>query len=202
MKIKVSIIAILFSLSLVGCSNNIDNKQNEQRHVQNQEQTNNSTKIKNKEDKSNKEGESNKYEDDKKEESEFKIYTLDYNDTDKKIEFLSLTMDESKSLEEKLNELCIALQKEYFKEGNAKIILKGIDEENIATINLVNEVTDAWSKHFAGSTGGYISQTTIIETLLQKEYKGKWIKGLKVLIDGKDSQDIYNHAPFGEIFYR
>lgn len=194
MKIKASIITILFSLSLVGCSNNIDNKPNEQKPIQNQEQTNNNTEIKNKEDKKEIEN--------KNEKDEFKIYTLNYNDTDKKIEFLSLKIDESKSLEDKINELCIALQKEYFKEGSAKIMLKGIDEKNIATINLVNEVPDAWAKHFAGSTGGYISQTTIVETLLQKEYKGQWIKGVKVLIDGKDSQDIYDHAPFGETFYR
>ncbi len=198
MKIKASIIAILFSLSLVGCSNNIDDKSNTQEPTQNQEQTNNSNKV----DESNKYEENNEANENKNKEAEFKIYTIDSDDTNKKIEFLSFKIDESKSLEEKLNELCIALQKEYFKEGNAKIMLKGIYEDNIATINLVNEVSGAWASHFAGSTGGYISQSTIIETLLQREYKGEWIKGVKVLIDGKDSQDVYDHAPFGETFYR
>lgn len=143
MKIKAGIIAILFSLSLVGCSSNIDDKLNTQEPTQNQEQTNNSNEIVNKEDESNKSEENNEVNENKNEESEFKIYTLDSNDTDKKIEFLSFKIDESKSLEEKLNELCIALQKEYFKEGNARIMLKSIDEDNMATINLVNEVPGA-----------------------------------------------------------
>ena len=85
MKIKASIIAILFSLSLVGCSNNIDDKSNTQEPTQNQEQTNNSNKV----DESNKYEENNEANENKNKEAEFKIYSIDSDDTNKKIEFLS-----------------------------------------------------------------------------------------------------------------
>ncbi len=91
------------------------------------------------------------------------------------------------------------MQKEYFKEEEATIVLESIDSNGIATINLVNQ--DAWRPHFQGSTGGIISQSTIIETLLQRGYEGEWIKGINVLIDGK-SQEVFDHASFNDTFYR
>ena len=195
MKLKVSIIAMAFSLMLVGCSNekiakeeDIANKNEMQENIQSKENLD-----------SNKVDSSGSIDSDKDENIEFKIYTADIDDTEKIVEFKTINLKKDSSIEDKINELLIALKKDYFKDDKANILLESVDSNNIATINLVDE--QAWSQHFQGSTGGSISQATIIETLLQREYEGDWIKGINVLIDGK-KQEVFDHAPFEEIFYR
>lgn len=191
MKIKLGILTIILSLTLVGCSNlnqEIDesdtNKQ--QTNISNENDTPKNDDSK---------------EDQKQEEKtiDFKIYTIDADDTEKILEFETVKLKESSTIEDKLNELCTTLQKDYFKSEDAQIKLESIDKDNIATINLVNE--EAWSPYFQGSTGGLISEGTIIETLLQKEYKGEWIKGLRVVIDGEEKQ-VFDHAPFMGVYNR
>ena len=128
-----------------------------------------------------------------------KIYTADPDDTNKIIEFMPLQILEDSSLEEKLSDLCIYMQKEYFQEGEAKIFFEYINNNGIAIINLVNK--KAWDRHFQGSTKGAVSKATIVETLLQRQYKGEWIKGIKVLVDGKSDND-FDHASFDKVIYR
>lgn len=216
MKIKIGILITILSLMLVGCSSeesikpedntpngnesqeNIDNeedKDDEQDDVKDDEQNN---EIKENEEENNNTEQENTSEEEAKE--NFTIYTLDVNDTDKKIGFKDIELDKDDTVEEKFKELCVALEKEYFKDENAKIVFKSIDENNIATIDLVNK--DAWSQHFQGSTGGMISQGTIVETLLQRDYAGEWIDGLNVVVDGSNEEELFEHAPFIEIFYR
>ena len=195
MKLKISIIAMVFSLVLVGCSNekivkekDIANKNEIQGKIESQENSG-----------SNEIGSSESVNPDKDEDIEFKIYTADVDDTNKIVEFKTINLKNDISIEEKLNELLVTLKKDYFKDEKASIFLESIDSKGIATINLVDK--EAWSQYFQGSTGGIISQSTIIETLLQREYEGEWIKGINVLIDGK-KQEVFDHAPFEEIFYR
>lgn len=197
MKLKLGILITMLSLMLVGCSNE-DTKKPEE-NISNgsnvEENTGSEDKEGNKEDEKQEGAEV-----DKEKTVDFKVYTLDVNDTDKVLEFSKVELKENTTVEEKLKELCSALEKDYFKDKNAKIEFKSIDEKNIATINLVNK--DAWSQHFQGSTGGMISQATIVETLLQKDYAGKWIDGLNVIVDGTTGDDLFEHAPFIETFYR
>ena len=192
---------MILSLMLVGCSskstesNNLQNNSSKNNEVQESQESIDSDKKEI--DKANKVDESKNLEEEKS--IELKIYTVDVDDTEKIVELKTINIKEDSNLEQKLNELCIILQKEYFKEEEAKIELQSIDSNGIATINLVNQ--DAWRPHFQGSTGGIISQSTIIETLLQRGYEGEWIKGINVLIDGK-SQEVFDHASFNDTFYR
>lgn len=52
-----------------------------------------------------------------------------------------------------------------------------------------------------GSTGGQIAEYTLIENVLQREYKGYWIDGVKFTLNGKELQS--EHAPgLGKTTYR
>lgn len=223
MKLKVSLLALMMSLTLVGCANqstttetkkdnnqvqeNIDspkdnatdeNNQSDdtQKEDQDKEQTEN-TQDKKEEPKKNLNGQDDKKEE-KSETTDFKIYTAKEEDTDKIVEFETIKIKNSASKEEKINQLISALKNDYFKD-DVQMVLQSIDNNGVATINLVDQ--QKWAKHFAGSTGGAISQAAIIETLLQRDYQGDWIKGVKVLVDGSD-EEVFDHAPFIDVFYR
>jgi len=186
------------SLMLVGCSSKSIENDNLQNNSSKSNDVQESIDSDKKEiDEANKVDESNNLKEEKI--IELKIYTVDEDDTEKIVELKTINIKEDSTLEQKLNELCLILQKEYFQEEEATIVLQSIDSNGIATINLVNQ--DAWRPHFQGSTGGTVSQSTIIETLLQRGYEGEWIKGINVLIDG-ESQEVFDHAPFNDTFYR
>lgn len=222
MKIKIGLLALALSTILVGCSdaaienNDSTNKpsieENKDTHKDNKEEINKEEIEKSdKNDVSTneeKEEPIEKLEEINKEniniknpkgEMDFKLYTFDSEDTDKRIILKDIhNIDKDDTLENKINDLLLSLKKDYFKDEKANMQLKSIND-GIATINLVDE--NAWRQQFQGSTGGYINQKTIVETLLQRDYDGEWIKGVDVLIDGK-KQEVFDHASFEEIFYR
>ena len=53
-------------------------------------------------------------------------------------------------------------------------------EDNIAYINIKEEKNkNNWKqKYFQGSTGASITTYSLVENLLQRNYKGNWIKGI------------------------
>jgi hypothetical protein len=184
MKVKLFILTALLSLTLSGCSNQETKELNSDVSNTTDIQENNVVESEN---------ENNK-------EESFVIYTLDVDDTDKVIEFETVNLKEDTDISYKMSQLCTILRKDYFN-GEVEIEFVDIDENNIATINLVNE--EAWSPKFQGSTGGMVTQSTILETLLQKNYNGAWIDGINITIDGKPGDDYtFEHAPFEGTFYR
>lgn len=223
MKLKVSLLALMMSLTLVGCANqstttetkkdnnqvqeNIDspkdnatddnNKSDDTKEEVEAKQEAKTDQDKKEEPKKNLNGQEDKKEE-KSETTDFKIYTAKEEDTDKIVEFETIKIKNSASKEEKINQLISALKDDYFKD-DVGMVLQSIDNNGVATINLVDQ--QKWAKHFAGSTGGAISQAAIIETLLQRDYQGDWIKGVKVLVDGSD-EEVFDHAPFIDVFYR
>lgn len=223
MKIKIGLLALALSTILVGCSdatienNDSTNKpsieENKDTHKDNKEQEINKEEIENSNKNNvsiNKEKEEpiEKLEEINKEninientkgKIDFKLYTFDSEDTDKRIILKDIhNINKDDTLENKINALLLSLKKDYFKDDKANIQLESIND-GIVTINLIDE--NSWRTHFQGSTGGYINQKTIVETLLQRDYDGDWIKGVDVLIDGK-KQEVFDHASFEEIFYR
>lgn len=223
MKLKVSLLALMMSLTLVGCANqstttetkkdnnqvqeNIDspkdnatddnNKSDDTKEEVEAKQEAKTDQDKKEEPKKNLNGQEDKKEE-KSETTDFKIYTAKEEDTNKVVEFETIKIKNSASKEEKINQLISALKDDYFKD-DVGMVLQSIDNNGVATINLVDQ--QKWAKHFAGSTGGAISQAAIIETLLQRDYQGDWIKGVKVLVDGSD-EEVFDHAPFIDVFYR
>lgn len=117
------------------------------------------------------------------EESSFDIYSLDVN-SEEKIILGSLKIEEKKSVDEKLNLLINEISKLQF--NNAPIKLIKI-ENNIAYIDLQEgESKNYWSSgYFQGSTGANITSYTLTESLLQRDYKGKWIDGICFSYEGK-----------------
>ncbi|MGL6105216.1 hypothetical protein [Romboutsia sp.] len=204
MKIKIFLLAMICSLSLVGCSTQDQPDKKEPENTQNQEQQKEEPQNEEVEKEESKKEEEQTNEEDQKEATAkviFNLYTIDVNDYSKVIPFenKTFTIQTDKSIENNLQELCNTLKKEYFKDDNIGIKVVSIDNDKIATINLTNE--EAWMKHFQGSAGGIITQGTIVETLLQKQYQGDWIKGLKIQVDGKDGQE-YDHVTFTDTFMR
>ncbi len=130
--------------------------------------------------------------------SNFKIYTSN-DESDEIIEVAVDSLDEKNNIKYNLQELSNMLIKEHFKDDSIKINIVSIDENNIATIDLLNE--EGWSKYFQGSTGGMLTQEVLTETLLQEDYDGEWVSGIKILVDGKENME-YDHISFVEVFDR
>lgn len=130
------------------------------------------------------------------------ISSLDSN-TEEKIVLGTLKMDNSKSIEEKLNLLLKEISAVKFE--NASINLVKV-EDNIAYVDL-NESSDKnyWSNnYFQGSTGGNITTYTLIESILQREYNGEWISGVYFTYEGKTDIE-FDHVGidfFGSIIKR
>lgn len=93
--------------------------------------------------------------------------------------------------------------------------IKKVDGKEIAVINLkesvFNEEIDAPKKfvgrtwkagYFQGSCGGSITSMELIETFLQRDYKGKWIDGVQFLYEGNNITE-FDHVPrLSDINYR
>ncbi|MGL5752622.1 MAG: hypothetical protein ACRCXT_18945 [Paraclostridium sp.] len=115
----------------------------------------------------------------------------------------NLNIDENKALEENLNVLIKEIARLQF--DNAPIQLVKI-ENNVAYIDL-HEGTDKnyWSTgYFQGSTGGSITEYTLTESILQRNYSGKWINGVHFSYEGKTNME-FDHIGmdfFGNIISR
>ncbi|WP_373601267.1 hypothetical protein [Paraclostridium bifermentans] len=232
MKLKIALLALIMSTTLVGCSNfkeennnelskdtsnvvdNNLNKTNTSDNISDSQnvtpQENNTIETELKSNDNQSEDTQPKFESNIKQDNietdsnkpsyeNFKLYTLDVNDTDKIVEYENISLDKNLSVNDKITKLLLALKKDYFQDDKANIYLESIDNNGIATINLVDEAS--WRPHFQGSTGGQVSQKTIIETILQRDYTGDWINGVNVIIDGK-KQEVFDHASFNATFYR
>lgn len=130
--------------------------------------------------------------------SKFKIYTSN-EASDEVVEVFVDNIDYNNPIKDNLQELSNMLVKEHFKDDSIKINVVSIDENNIATVDLLNE--ENWLKYFQGSTGGALTQEILTETLLQDDYDGEWISGVKILVDGEENKE-YDHISFAEIFER
>jgi hypothetical protein len=117
-----------------------------------------------------------------------KIYSAD-DMTGEKLVVGDVRVKEDASLDEKLTELTAALSEKVFK---LPMVYKGIEEvfgQSIAVIDLMEsdkedaEVT--WSGlYFQGSTGGLMTSVALTETILQTDYLGDWVDGVKFLYEG------------------
>ncbi|MDF2590859.1 MAG: hypothetical protein K0S75_325 [Clostridia bacterium] len=136
----------------------------------------------------------------------YPIYTAD-NYTYETMIAAYIYMPKETALKKKLETLAKVLSETHF--DNLPIQVLRIEEQNkkkIAIVNLMEsaenqKVTDfeklvgkTWmTLYMQGSCGGTVTQTTLIETMLQREYKGPWIDGVKFLYDNGVCD--YEHAP-------
>lgn len=117
----------------------------------------------------------------------FPIYTGDV-DTYKRQQIAEVYVDQEASKEEILVELTKGLYEYVFKLPVTFVGIETIFGQSVAVIDLKenteNDSVMSWrSGYFQGSTGGAVTSVSLSETMLQKEYNGDWIDGVKFLYE-------------------
>ena len=145
---------------------------------------------------------------------EMLLYSKDVN-TDEQVVVGTVELDESLSLEEKIENLSKELSENVFESLPIEFVkINDIEGKKIALFNLNelgNNATDItydkyegvnWiNNYFSGSAGGSVTEYALITTLLQKDYTGEWIDGVEFTY--KNSKIGFDHVPdLGEISYR
>jgi PBP1b-binding outer membrane lipoprotein LpoB len=183
---KVFCLIFICMMVLSGCNNKVDVKGDNESEIQASSNLNT--------DKQNEEKNSTIY--------DAKIISMDSNTSEKKI-ISDIKIDDNLSMNDKVNIIIKEVSKLQFK--NAPIELIKIDN-NIAYINIKEDKENKlWSnKFFQGSTGASVTTYTIVESLLQRDYKGKWIDGIYITYEGKTNVE-FDHIDvdfFGSVIKR
>jgi cell division protein FtsB len=146
--------------------------------------------------------------------STYPIYSADINTYDKEVIF-GAYIAEKLPLKDKIDALAKTLSEVCFSNLPIEILeITEVDGKKVAVINLKEseenqKVVDnlkfegqSWSRnYFQGSTGGVITSVGLIETFLQKDYKGQWVDGVKFLYNNKIID--FDHAlNLSEVSYR
>jgi alanyl-tRNA synthetase len=136
----------------------------------------------------------------------FPIYTANI-DTYKKEADGYIYISSSIALKQKLETLTKVLSEAYFSNLPIQVVkIEEVDKKKVAVVNLSESkenqgIADrskykgnSWANlYLQGSTGGEITSTQLIETLLQRDYKGEWIDGVRFLYSNGVCD--YEHAP-------
>lgn len=105
----------------------------------------------------------------------------------------------------KMSHLALKLSNENFQ--GKPIVLKEIvieEGKKIAYFDLQDKnkdisSTDNWYSSFQGSTGAQSTLNSIVDTLLQKEFKGEWIDGVNLTYNGQYIE--FDHISFENVHY-
>lgn len=146
----------------------------------------------------------------------FKIYSRDIN-TDKEIivEEFGFYKDVN-TIEKRLKVIADNLSHTEFNNLPIELIdITEVDGKKIATFNLkeneeninkdnLNEYTGtSWvSNFFQGSAGGSWTCYTLQTTMLQPDYDGEWIDGVKFLYNGEENKNFQHIEGIDKIKYR
>ena len=176
---------LMLSIVMVSCTSNPTNTNNSNSTTVDQN-TDNSNSSKKEADKPKEEVKVNKV--------KLSIYTIDENSLEPN-ESNTIEVNETLSLEDKLKALAKEVSEKKF--DKLAIEVKSIDKvdgKKIATINLTDSGTQKWVQKFQGSTGGAVTENTLIENFLQSnnKSKGEWIDGVKFLYNSKPIE--YEHV--------
>jgi cell division protein FtsL len=144
----------------------------------------------------------------------FPIYTANI-DSLKRETYLWVYVDVKSPIKAKLGVLAKTLSEVYFRGLPIEIgDIKDVNGKKIAVVNLSESAENqkikdtsnfkgpSWAgSFFQGSTGGGITSTSLIETMLQRDYKGAWIDGVQFKYNNKNID--YEHVPdLNAIAYR
>lgn len=220
-------IMAVVSLGLVGCDNisgegnvssNVNNTENnvvEDNASVDKENINDSEENKDDlDDKDDKDDLNDKDDLDDKEEEKFIIYSMDVM-TDEEIIVGEVDIDKDETLEERVSELAKELSDEVFSDLPLELVeIKDVDGKKVALFNLDETGKNAgetpyqdyegvswFNNYFAGSAGGRITEYTLEQTLLQRDYVGEWIDGIEFTYKGQKIE--FDHVPgLSEVMYR
>lgn len=142
------------------------------------------------------------------------IYAIN-DDNDETVVIKEITPDKNKALKEEVEEVASVLSKEQFQDLPIELSkIDNIDGKKVAIINLKeNEknygkinpedfTSPNWLyQKFQGTYGFMVTYQMLVESFLQRHYKGEWIDGVKFLYDGQQIPS--EHADrFEDIIYR
>jgi len=119
-----------------------------------------------------------------------KIHTLDPNTYEGKIDFY-VAIPQDLSLFAKLKLLADKLSRLKFRGLPINVLkIENGDTKKIAIVELEEKeghyFPSSWrGNYFQGSTGGTVTTATLVETFLQRDYKGDWIDGVEFYYEGK-----------------
>lgn len=127
----------------------------------------------------------------------YPVYGLDAYSMEEQV-LLCFPISDTLDVEGKLRVLADRLSRCIF--GRLPIEVLSVDNRSgrrIARVNL-QEVRDArgvggWYLRFQGSTGGSQSQYGLVQTFLQREYRGKWIDGIEFYYNGEPFTQEWDH---------
>lgn len=143
----------------------------------------------------------------------FPIYDANIDNYEKEVT-LYISIPKTYKLNQKLREIGNKLSQYCFNGLPIELKhIKDIEGKKIAVVNLkestINEGLDIEDKigytwvdnYFQGSTGGMQTYVKLVETFLQRDYKGEWIDGVEFLYEG--SKIDFEHVEgLSEIIYR
>lgn len=122
------------------------------------------------------------------------IYSIDENSLEPN-ESGTIEVNENASVEDKLKSLAKELSEKKFDKLSIEVkSIDKVDGKKVATINLTDSGTKKWVQKFQGSTGGAVTENTLIENFLQSnnKSKGEWIDGVKFLYNNEKIE--YQHV--------
>lgn len=109
---------------------------------------------------------------------------------------------------DKLRILASKLSAQRFSELPIEVVgVKTVKGKRIATIDLRelhdDERLPTWLGHyFQGTTGGGLTQTTLVYTFLQTKYRSEWVDGVQFYYQGKPFEGDWDHISLSGVFYR
>lgn len=135
-------------------------------------------------------------------EKTFTLYSVDVSN-DKTIT-IGNVKTKSDDIKENLSAIASTLSKKNFKSFTIEVKeIKKVSGKSIAYINLKDSGNKKWSeKYFQGSSGGYITSTSLTESFLQRKYKGKWVDGVVFTYNNKKVEDTGHIPQLTQINYR
>lgn len=130
----------------------------------------------------------------------FSVYTAN-SDTYEREKVKDVRLKKDAGLEEILEVLVKGLSDNVFKLPMTYEGIQIIFDQRIAVVNLHESPEDksveypdiSWrTGYFQGSTGGAVTSISLEETMLQKDYDGDWVDGVKFLYEGEPIE--YEHV--------
>lgn len=107
------------------------------------------------------------------------------------------SIEANESLDTKVKTVTKEIMSQWFNGMPYEVSLKKESGKSIAIINLIDtkgpQDEMSWYQKFQGSEDGITNARRIVNNLLQKDYKGEWISGVKILYNGSDCE--FEHAP-------
>ena len=95
---------------------------------------------------------------------------------------------------ENIEKILEAISVRYFDDKTITLTtIETVGDKKVAVVDLQAEDI-YWNQRMQGAAGGQITEHNLIENILQKDYEGYWIDGVRFTVNGKPVEDT-GHVP-------